>query len=146
LWFVVDTACAVFRLSCIVESKVTDGAAMSEKALDPDFLAEYEKESEWAEGHGVHQRTVARYRALGLPYVLFGGFIWVHKRGGREWIASRVKRRNTRSRGRQTRSAQSEASAAAAPKAVTTSKHLHLKTRQRSAREAAAKASVQEDV
>jgi hypothetical protein len=67
---------------------------MPEKVLDPDFLAEYEKEADWAEGHGVHQRTVARYRDLGLPFLFFGGLIWIHKSGGRAWIASRVKRRN----------------------------------------------------
>jgi hypothetical protein len=69
--------------------------------LDPDFLAEYEKESAWAEGHGVCQRTVARYRAAGLPYLTFGGFVWIHKRGGKEWIASRVKKRRTPRRRRQ---------------------------------------------
>jgi hypothetical protein len=62
--------------------------------LDADFLAEFEREDAWAEGHGVCQRTVARYRALGLPYLFLGGWIWIPKREGRAWIASRVKRRN----------------------------------------------------
>jgi hypothetical protein len=64
------------------------------KPLDPDFLAEFEREDSWAEGHGVCQRTVARYRALGLPYLFLGGWVWIHRRGASEWIASRVKRRN----------------------------------------------------
>ena len=64
------------------------------ETLDSDFLAVYEKESDWAEGHGISQRTAARYRALGLPFLTFGGWIWIPKHEGREWIASRVKRRN----------------------------------------------------
>jgi hypothetical protein len=68
------------------------------KIVNPDFLADYEKEADWATGHGVSQRTAARYRALGLPYLTFGGFVWIPKQAGREWIASRVKRRNPRRR------------------------------------------------
>ena len=67
---------------------------MPSENLNADFLAEYEKEVDWAEGHGISQRTAARYRALGLPFLAFGGFVWIPKREGREWIASRVKRRN----------------------------------------------------
>jgi hypothetical protein len=67
---------------------------MSSESLDPDFLALYEKESDWAEGHGISQRTAKRYRTLGLPFLTFGGFVWIPKRQGREWIANRVKRRN----------------------------------------------------
>jgi len=77
------------------------------KIVDYDFLADYEKESNWAEGHGISQRTAARYRALGLPFLTFGGFVWIPKREGREWIASRVKRRNSpRRRARQATSAE----------------------------------------
>jgi hypothetical protein len=66
--------------------------------MDADFLAEYEKESDWAEGHGISQRTAKRYRALGLPFLTFGGFVWIPKREGRNWIAARIKRRNPRRR------------------------------------------------
>jgi hypothetical protein len=69
---------------------------MRSESLDPDFLAEYEKESDWAQGHGISQRTAKRYRAIGLPFLTFGGFVWIPKREGRAWIASRVKRRNPR--------------------------------------------------
>jgi hypothetical protein len=62
---------------------------MLERVLDPA------KEADWAEGHGIAQRTAARYRSLGLPFLDFGGFIWIPKREGREWIASRIKRRRT---------------------------------------------------
>jgi hypothetical protein len=67
------------------------------KIIDPDFLSNYEKETDWAEGHGISQRTAARYRALpnGLPFLFFGGYVWIPKREGREWIASRIKRRRT---------------------------------------------------
>jgi hypothetical protein len=64
------------------------------KIVDADFLNDYEKEADWAAGHGVSQRTAARYRQLGLPYLTFGGFVWIPKQAGREWIAGRVKRRN----------------------------------------------------
>ena len=74
---------------------------MSSQSLDAGFLAEYEKESDWAEGHGISQRTAKRYRDLGLPFLVFGGFVWIPRREGRAWIASRVKRRNARRQRRQ---------------------------------------------
>jgi len=61
--------------------------------LDSDFLAEYEKESDWAEGHGISQRTAARYRALGLPFLTFGGFVWIHRRGGKSGPETKRPRR-----------------------------------------------------
>ena len=67
---------------------------MSGKVLDPEFLAEYELEADWAAGLGISQRTSARHRAKGCPYLEWGGCIWIHKRGGREYIRSRVRRRN----------------------------------------------------
>jgi hypothetical protein len=79
---------------------------------DSDFLSEYEKESAWAEGHGVSQRTVARYRELGLPHLFFGGYIWIPKREGREWIAGRVRRRNPSRRRRQAAAATQDSAAA----------------------------------
>jgi hypothetical protein len=83
---------------------------MSEKELDPEFLATYEREDCWAKAHGISQRTAKRYRALpnGLPFLFFGGWVWIPKREGREWIASRVKRRIPRRR-RQLVERQSEA-------------------------------------
>jgi len=69
---------------------------MRSKKIDPDFLSEYEREADWAESHSLSQRTVKRYRELGLPYLKFGAFVWIPKRQGREWIAARVKRRNPR--------------------------------------------------
>lgn len=48
---------------------------------DPEFLATYEKEEDWAEAHGISQRTAKRYRALpnGLPFLVFGGWVWIPK-------------------------------------------------------------------
>ena len=76
---------------------------MSEKGkvLDPDFLDKYEKEADWAKGLGIAQRTAARYRDLGLPFLIFGGYVWIPKREGRDWIANRVRRRNPPRRRRQ---------------------------------------------
>jgi hypothetical protein len=69
---------------------------MSDKGLDPEFLGDYSKEIDWAEAHGISQRTSKRYRDQGMPFLFFGGWIWIPKRQGREWIDGRVKRRNPR--------------------------------------------------
>jgi len=71
---------------------------MSEEFFDPEFLAEYEKEADWAKGRGISQRTAARYRTLGLPFLIFGGYVWIPKAEGRAWVASRITRRNPRRR------------------------------------------------
>ncbi len=75
---------------------------MSDKNLDPEFLATYEREDRWAKAHGISPRTAKRYRALpnGLPFLVFGGWVWIPRQEGREWIASRVQRRNPRRRRR----------------------------------------------
>jgi hypothetical protein len=79
----------------------------------PDFLSEFQKERDWAKENGeVSQRTVARYRDLGLPFLEWGGCIWIHRRGGREFLNNRVRRRNPRRRQRQ--------AAAATPTEITT--------------------------
>src|SRR5262249_41554565 len=68
---------------------------MSDESLDADFLAQYEKESDWARKRGISQRTAARYREeQGLPSLSFGGCIWIPKREAIDWIAARLKRRN----------------------------------------------------
>jgi hypothetical protein len=84
---------------------------MPSENLNADFLAEYEKETDWAEAHGISQRTAARYRALGLPFLTFGGFVWIPKRAGRDWIAGRVKRRNPPRRPRKATGATAEITA-----------------------------------
>jgi hypothetical protein len=72
---------------------------MSKKeALDPEFLSQYEREATWALSHGITQRTSKRYRDQGMPYLFWGGIVYIPKHEGREWIANRVKRRNPRRR------------------------------------------------
>jgi hypothetical protein len=85
---------------------------MSERVLDPEFLAEYERETEWASVHGISQRTSKRYRELpnGLPFLIFGGCIWIPRREGAAWIANRIQRRNPR---RQRQSVERDSGAAA---------------------------------
>jgi len=61
-------------------------------------LAGFAPEPVWAEEHHLHRRTVANYRAQpnGLPYVLFGGKVYIPIEEAREWLKSRVKRPNPR--------------------------------------------------
>lgn len=51
------------------------------------------KEQRFARDKKVGQRTIARHRARGLPYLDHAGFIWVPEREGDEFIAAGVKRR-----------------------------------------------------
>ena len=86
---------------------------MSERALDPNFLAEYEREAEWAPGHGIPSAQARDTEAWpdGLPFLIFGGSVWIPRSAkAAQWIASRVQRRNPRSRRRQ--ASQAEHSAA----------------------------------
>jgi len=64
------------------------------KVLNKDFVTNYQKEADWAAEYGIHPRTVARYRVQGLPFMIFGGYVWIPKQQARDWVASRVKRRN----------------------------------------------------
>jgi hypothetical protein len=68
---------------------------------DSNFRDEYQPESEWAPEHDISQRTAARYRLQGLPYMEWGGVIYIHRAGGREFIKRRLTRRNLPRRSRQ---------------------------------------------
>ena len=59
---------------------------------------EYVAEDDWASAHNVNRRTVKRYRDEpdGLPYVRFGGRIFIHNPSAREWLLRRTKRPNPR--------------------------------------------------
>ena len=59
--------------------------------LDDDT---YTPEAAWAKEHHISKKTCERYRAKGLPFLEWGGEIWIGDRGGDEYIASRVTRRN----------------------------------------------------
>jgi hypothetical protein len=60
------------------------------------FHTEFTPEPEWSAKHNISQRTAARYRQLpnGLPFLLFGGRIYIPNREGDEWIRSRIRRPN----------------------------------------------------
>jgi hypothetical protein len=68
---------------------------VSEADIFPD---DYDLERDWARGAGISQRTSARHRNKpnGLPFLDWGGKIWIPRRGGAEYIQSLVKRRNPR--------------------------------------------------
>ena len=55
---------------------------------------EYELEAEFAAANGACQRTIARYRQEGLPFVEWNGRIWINVPGERKWLAGRVRRLN----------------------------------------------------
>lgn len=62
------------------------------------ILAGYLTEQDFADGAKISVRTVARYRSMpdGLPYVEFGGRIYIPIEDAREWLRNRVKRPNPR--------------------------------------------------
>ena len=69
--------------------------------LDPDFLSKYERESTWAPAQGITYPTSRRYRLQGMPYLMWGGCVFIAKAEAREWIAAQVQRRNPPRRKRQ---------------------------------------------
>ena len=60
-----------------------------------NILDDFQPQDEFAAEHDVSEHTVARYRKepAGLPYVMFGGKIYIHIPGAREWMAQRIRRR-----------------------------------------------------
>jgi hypothetical protein len=66
------------------------------------FLEEFQLEAEWSVEHDVNPRTTARYRQLpdGLPYLEFGGKIYIPRKAAEDWIRGRVQWPNRRQRGR----------------------------------------------
>jgi hypothetical protein len=71
-------------------------AHMNDKILklpDDDYIPE----TVWARIKHIHPRTSARYRNHGnLPFLEWGGAIWIGLRQGDEYIASLVQQRNSR--------------------------------------------------
>ncbi len=66
-------------------------------AKTSDFLEGFQLEDDWCAEVGVTPRTCQRYRlteAPGLPYVEFGGKIYIKLDEGRQWLANRTRRRN----------------------------------------------------
>lgn len=62
----------------------------------------YWKQKRWAKDRNINSRTVERYRQRGLSWLPWGGEIYIPEAEGDEFIASRVIRRNTPRRQRQT--------------------------------------------
>ena len=54
------------------------------------FHIEYTPQPEWSAKHNISDRTTARYRQLGLPFLVFGGRIYIPNRECDEWIRSRI--------------------------------------------------------
>jgi len=75
---------------------------MPNEDADANPLASYDYEPEevWAARHGITPRTAARYRNEpdGLPYLKWGGRVFIPTEQAAEYIRSRVKRRNPRRR------------------------------------------------
>jgi hypothetical protein len=63
-----------------------------------NILDGYQWEREFARDHDIHPRTIARYRNEpdGLPFVEFGGKIFIDVAGARKWIENRTRSRNPR--------------------------------------------------
>jgi hypothetical protein len=61
-----------------------------------NILEGYVEESRFASDNGICLRTSARYRSLpdGLPFLPWGGKILIPIEVAKEWLRSRVKRRN----------------------------------------------------
>lgn len=66
--------------------------------MSTSILDEYAPKAQFAEDNNICERTVDRYRnePNGLPFAEFGGRIYIHVPGAREWLARRTKQLNPR--------------------------------------------------
>jgi hypothetical protein len=71
----------------------------------------YLKQARWSREKHINVRTTARHRQLGLPWLDWGGEIYIPEDEGDAYIASRVKRRNPRRQRRQAIAATAEINA-----------------------------------
>jgi hypothetical protein len=64
--------------------------------MSDNILDGFAPQGDFAKAHNVCERTVARYRKEpdGLPYMTFGGRIFIHVAGARGWLERRVRRPN----------------------------------------------------
>lgn len=58
------------------------------------------REAEFASAHGITVRTDKRYRDQGMPYLKWGGKIWIHPPTARTWLLSRMVTKNPTTRKR----------------------------------------------
>jgi hypothetical protein len=63
-------------------------------ANDDNLLAGYVEQEKFAMQHGINPRTVARYRNLGLPWLPFGGRVYIPLAEAGEWLRSQVRHPN----------------------------------------------------
>ena len=75
---------------------------MSDSDNDSDLLVlrgkRYWKQGRWSKDKGVNVRTTARHRQKGLPWLDWGGEVFIPETEGDAYIAARIKRRNPRRR------------------------------------------------
>jgi hypothetical protein len=66
--------------------------------MSDNILDGYVTQDEFAAAHNIHPRTATRYRrqADGLPYIEFGGKIYINIEAARAWLSRQVKRPNKR--------------------------------------------------
>jgi hypothetical protein len=78
---------------------------MSSDSTDSDLLIlngrRYWKQARWSRDKGIHIRTTARHRQLGLPWLDWGGEVFIPEIEGDLYIVSRLKSRNPRRQRRQ---------------------------------------------
>jgi hypothetical protein len=68
----------------------------------PNILDDYALEDDFCAEHGITKRTCARYRNQpdGLPFMMWGGKVWIHLSGAREFLVRRTRKPNPRVRSR----------------------------------------------
>jgi hypothetical protein len=64
----------------------------------------YWKQARWSHDKKIHVRTTARHRQLGLPWLAWGGEVYIPEDSGNAYIAARVRSRRNPRRHRSTRS------------------------------------------
>jgi hypothetical protein len=83
-------------------SNTSDRGAFSP---DEDLLVvggkRYWKQERWSKDKKVHVRTTARHREKGLPWLDWGGEVYIPEIEGDAYIAARLRRRNPPRRRRQ---------------------------------------------
>jgi hypothetical protein len=56
----------------------------------------YVTQERWSREKRINPRTTARHRDKGLPWLLWGGEVFIPEEDGDAYVASLVKRRNVR--------------------------------------------------
>ena len=64
--------------------------------MSQNILEDYVLKSKFAADHDLSEHSVDRYRHLGLPWMLWGGKVYIHLPGAREFVAKRIRRRSPR--------------------------------------------------